>query len=96
MPKRYQPRKYDPLTRYLAALTTDEVTLTFGEIEAILGAPLPRSARLREWWANSAGSTWARAWLSAGWRVERRQLWGDSPAVTFVRARRESRDSPPR
>ena len=41
------PRKYEPLAAYLAALTIDEVTLTLVEIEAIIGAPLPRSAGVR-------------------------------------------------
>ena len=88
MPMRYGPRKYDPLADYLAALTVDEVTLTFAEIEAIIGAPLPPSARLRTWWANTAGSAQARAWRSAGWRMARRQLHSATPAVTFVRAPR--------
>ena len=40
----YGLRKYDPLATYLAGLTVEEVTLTLGEIEAILGAALPPSA----------------------------------------------------
>ena len=44
MPPRPGPRKYDPLTAYLADLPTDEATLTFAEIEQLVGAPLPPSA----------------------------------------------------
>jgi len=48
MPNRTPPgRKYQPLADYLAAHPADEVTLTFAQIEAILGAPLPSSAYLR-------------------------------------------------
>jgi len=47
-------------------------TLSFGEIEQIIGDKLPPSAHNhREWWSNHAGShVQARAWLEAGWEVE--------------------------
>jgi hypothetical protein len=67
------PRKYAPLTQYLAGLAADEVTLTFAELEAILGTALPPSARAAPFWANLTDS-WQRsaqaaAWRRAGWRV---------------------------
>ena len=93
----YGPRKYDPLTRYLAGLVVDEVSLTFGEIEAILGAPLPPSARTPLFWINvtdSLGrSVQAQAWRRAGWRMARVELEADPPAVTFQRVRSESSGS---
>ena len=48
--------KYWPLHEYLRPLAQDEpITLTFDEVEAIIGALLPPSARVsRAWWANSA------------------------------------------
>jgi hypothetical protein len=86
---RYGPPKYQPLSAYLAALAADEVTLTLGEIEAILGTALPPSARASKFWANvSAGvhrSVQAQAWRRAGWRVARPDLRGGTPAVTFQR-----------
>ena len=78
-------RKYDPLQRSLATLPAAEVTLTLGQIAAIIGAPLPASARGPTWWANAPGSAQAGAWRSAGWRVAGRRLWGGTPAVTFAR-----------
>jgi hypothetical protein len=47
-------------------------TLSFGEIEQIIGGKLPPSSHNhREWWSNHAGShVQARAWLEAGWEVE--------------------------
>jgi hypothetical protein len=45
MPGRGAPPKYQPLAAYLAALTVAAVRLTFPEIEAIIGAPLPVTAR---------------------------------------------------
>jgi DNA-binding XRE family transcriptional regulator len=63
--------KYYPLHEYLRPLSQDEpITLTFGEIEAIIGDALPPSARVsRAWWANSA-TPQGRAWLDADWLVD--------------------------
>ncbi len=63
--------KYYPLYEYLRPLGQDEpIRLAFGEIEAIIGAPLPPSARgSRAWWANSA-TPQGQAWLEAGWLVD--------------------------
>lgn len=64
--------KYDPLREHLAATATRRVEMTFDEIGALVGG-LPRSAHeYREWWANEASGTHthARAWSSAGYRVE--------------------------
>ena len=88
MPRWPARRKYDPLQRYLATLPAAEVTLTLGEVAAIVGAPLPRTARTRVWWANTSKTGQGRAWLSAGWRAARPQLRGEPPAGTFVRAPR--------
>ena len=85
MPRRVGPRKYDPLTRYLADLAADEVTLTFAEIEAIIGAPLPPSARTSNWWENTTEHVQAGAWVLAGWRMKRTHRRLDPPAVTFER-----------
>lgn len=63
--------KYDPLRRYLRRQTSEELVLTFAEIENLLVALLPKSARRREWWANEdAGTTrhvQSRAWIEAGY-----------------------------
>ena len=69
--------KYYPLYEYLRPLDQDEpITLTFDQIEAIIGASLPRSARAsRAWWANSA-TPQGQAWLDAGWLVDAVDLEG--------------------
>ena len=88
---RFGPRKYDPLTRYLADLTADEVTLTFAEIEAIVGVPLPPSARNPNFWSNAPSGIFRdRPWVRAGWRMARTQLRGEWLAVTFARFRPDS------
>jgi hypothetical protein len=61
--------KYDPLRDYLADRVTDEIKMSFTDIEKLVG-PLPTSARNhRAWWANDVKSE-ALAWRAAGWRVQ--------------------------
>ena len=62
-----------------------EVTLTLGEIEQIIGAPLPRSATKSAFWSNTPEQAALPPWRAAGWRVRRTQLSGDPPLVTSVR-----------
>lgn len=80
--------KYDPLQTYLARYEGSRRTLSFAEIERIIGAELPPSAReYREWWANQADTRnrpQAKAWQSAGWEVRSVQL---GQRVEFVRCR---------
>lgn len=63
--------KYYALHVFLASADDDSITLTFAEVERILGFSLPRGARSsRAWWGNSRqGHTQSRAWLLAGCRV---------------------------
>ena len=85
--------KYDPLRDYLAALPEDlrELTMSFGEIEELVGQ-LPRSARSRHaWWANTDDArVEARAWRAAGWYV----LSADQAAEQVAFARRVTESSP--
>jgi DNA-binding XRE family transcriptional regulator len=64
--------KYWPLLEYLRQSGQDVVTLSLVEIEALLGGPLPESARQsRGWWSNrSSGAVQATAWLGAGYHVK--------------------------
>jgi hypothetical protein len=78
--------KYDPLRRYLRLQTRSRIPMTFQQVEAIIGAPLPASARRhRPWWANDArGHAHADAWLGEGYRTEDVDMQGEK--VVFVRA----------
>ncbi len=64
-------RKYLPLTQFLSGQTVGKITLTFAELEKILGSELPPSARHhRPWWANSRHRhVQSSGWLGAGWQV---------------------------
>lgn len=75
--------RYAPLSVHLANSGAHEVTVSFDEVEAILGADLPASARKhRAWWANG-GHVQADAWGRAGFEVDHVDL-----ATELVRFRR--------
>ena len=76
--------KYAPLAAYLAAQSGETAVLSFAEIETLIGARLPRTARRPGWWSNSPESfPHARTWLASGWRVQTVNLaWR---TVTFIR-----------
>jgi hypothetical protein len=71
--------KYHPLFEHLLFSGQGQLSMTFGEIEALLGAPLPPSARQREeWWSNSAsGHSQARAWMNANYKTSNVDLAGE-------------------
>ena len=62
--------KYERLGKYLNGLKEKEVTLTFEQIEYILGFQLPSSARqYPAWWANDKTHSHAvNGWLNCGWQ----------------------------
>ena len=67
--------KYDRLTDHLATFDAPTVTLTFTDIEAVVG-PLPVSARRRPaWWGATTGGTYRQPhvfhWRRAGWAADR-------------------------
>jgi hypothetical protein len=63
--------KYAPLRRYLKRQKHSEIILTFGEIEEIIDAPLPKNAATPQWWANIVnpdhGHVQREAWRAAGY-----------------------------
>jgi hypothetical protein len=64
--------KYDPLGAYLRSMKSDEVPMTFREIERLTGTKLPASAGYRAWWSNNpTNSVMTKVWLEAGFRSER-------------------------
>ncbi len=75
--------KYQALQRFLEGSDRLQVTLSFGEIETLMGTSLPASARTqRAWWSNrSKGALQASAWMGAGYLVRDLDLAGEQ--VTF-------------
>jgi hypothetical protein len=68
--------KYQPLELYLRSVDPDttEVTISFSDLEAKLGAALPTAAlSYRAWWGNQKDTRTrpqARAWQSAVFVVD--------------------------
>ena len=80
-------RKYAPLGRHLQALpaSRSRVTLSYADIEWIIGEPLPPSAteHHHQWWANQSQGSRAPHWDAAGFKVDRVDL--ARRRVRFVR-----------
>ena len=69
------PIKYAALHKYLKERYADAVTMSFGQIEDVLGSELPAVARAKpEWWtitdAESGDCAQAQAWALAGRTAE--------------------------
>ena len=63
--------KYEPFTDYLRTHRGDVCSLSFLDIERIIGCSLPASAREhRSWWGNDRTHTQAKAWMEAGFCAE--------------------------
>lgn len=83
--------KYEPLATFLAGqpASEKEVTLSFRQIEELLGANLPDSAFVhREWWGNQADNLTrpqARAWMQAGFVVDMVSQSRSNRSVRFRR-----------
>lgn len=77
--------KYDVLSAYLQKQPTEEVPMTFGQIENLIGDKLPASARKhRPWWSNNpSNSVITHAWLKAGYKSARVDMAGEK--LVFVR-----------
>jgi len=79
--------KYFSLRHYLEGLKTAETSMTFADVERVLGFALPYSARNHQaWWANeiSGSHVQKQAWLGAGWKTSRVDLAAEK--LVFVRA----------
>jgi hypothetical protein len=70
-------KKYGPLGEHLATLPpeTTDLTLSFAEVEKIIGGTLPPSAfKHRAWWANQQYGSRAPHWREAGFAVDELDL----------------------
>ncbi len=61
--------KYAPLAAHLQGSDREELPMTFGEIETVIGEKLPASAFIhRAWWSNNAtNNVMTRVWREAGY-----------------------------
>jgi len=65
--------RYIRLAAYLAGQpqSTTKLVMSLSEIEDLVGATLPPGARFPSWWRNDERRMHSRAWLAAGWEVEK-------------------------
>ncbi len=76
--------RLDPLTQYLEQADTGSVRLSFVQIERLIGAALPESARRHPaFWSNSDQNSYATAWKAAGFVASRAGVGPEE--VVFVR-----------
>ena len=70
--------KYEPLGQFLRSQRTQEVPLTFREIEKITGVKLPPKAQhQRAWWSNNPNNNvMTKVWLAAGFESARVDMEG--------------------
>lgn len=65
--------KYEKLANYLSGLADQKVSMTFADVEQVLGSKLPPVAySSNAFWANSRTNdshTWAHLWQGAGWQA---------------------------
>ncbi len=90
MVKQPEFKKYQPLDEWFSkqSTTAEPIVMTFEQVEAILGAPLPKSAtKLVTWWTNVRPKIQSHrtAWLDHGWVVS--EFDQQARRVKFVRAR---------
>lgn len=78
--------KYAPLAAFLQAQTQESVTLSFAQIDELVGGLPPSAREHHPWWGNSRTAdthSWAHLWIAAGWERGDLDLVGQT--VTFVR-----------
>jgi hypothetical protein len=62
--------KYEALMKHFENLKVNNLTLTYEEIENIIGFKLPKSAyQYNAYWRESKTHTITRAWIENGWKI---------------------------
>jgi hypothetical protein len=70
--------KYEPLSEFLRKQSSNQVRVSFAQIERIIGAKLPPKAQQhRAWWSNNpTNNVMTKAWLEAGYKSTEVDLSG--------------------
>jgi hypothetical protein len=62
---------YEELGRHLAAQDKSEISMTFSDVEKIIGRTLPKSAKYPAWWSNNpSNNPMTLVWRKAGFKTE--------------------------
>jgi hypothetical protein len=80
--------KYDALASHLEGVDPQVrvLTISFAEIDRIVGGLPPSARRLRQWWGNDSKPE-ARAWCRAGWHVDALGVDFNAETVRFARGK---------
>lgn len=78
--------RLDPLYKWLCASSEQRISVTFEQIESIVGIKLPHTARKNTaWWANEkhfpSHHVHCRAWLDAGFHTENMSIPEETVAI---------------
>lgn len=85
--------KYDPLKGFLAEQGSQLVSVSFAELEGVLGMRLPNSKRYPAWWSNNpSNNPMTKVWLEAGFQTE--QVDTTAERLVFRRVGRTSTTGP--
>lgn len=77
--------KYAPLHSYLLSQERDRITMSFDEIERLIGEKLPASKKYPAWWSNNpSNNPMTKEWLAAGFETGEVDLAGET--VVFSRS----------
>ena len=76
--------KYRGLAEYLLSSNETRVTLSYTQIEDILGFALPDTARKfkQSYWANTETHSYASSWMAVGYKA---RVDTESDTVTFIK-----------
>lgn len=78
--------KYLELENYLKNLKVNEISLTFQEIEKIIGEKLPLSAnKYSQWWENDKKHVQAKAWLNVGYKTVNSSVAIANSRIDFIK-----------
>ena len=76
--------KYRGLAEYLLSSNETRITLSYSQIEEILGFALPDTARKfkQSYWANTETHSYASSWMAVGYKT---RVDVESDTVTFIK-----------
>ncbi len=70
--------KYSPLKDFLAKQGRELVSMSFDEIEGVLGESLPASKQYPAWWSNNPdNNVMTKEWIAAGYQTESVDIAGE-------------------
>jgi hypothetical protein len=87
--------KYEKLGPFLRQQDTSEISMTFDEVEEVIGHPLPASSRYPAWWSNNPfNNVMTKVWLKVGFKTEQVDIEGRKLVFRRVAQPEQQRAAP--